>query len=281
MATISLELAPGAPDSPEARAAFERMPELLESGQILRRGRNVVAILESGAADLPARVVVKRFDRASGTRALRERLRGPRGRRAFEICCALAKAGVPTPRPLALIEAGGALHLVTEAVEGSRALRDVLDGLLGSPERRRPYLAAAGRAARAMHDAGWLHNDLTLGNFLMVGDERDPKALLIDLNRSRLVGSPSLRSRARDLARLRACECAPLRERPRAATCGFPEGCQRRWLWEAYAGEEARAGEAVFLSEVRRAKVLNWMELWLKGRWDAEIAYRTRKPAGK
>jgi hypothetical protein len=129
-----------------------------------------------------------------------------------------------------------------------------------------------------MHAAGWHHHDLTHGNFPVCVSAEAPRVLLIDLNRSRRTGAPSMRARARDLARLRACECAPLRERPRGATCGFPEGCQRRWVWQAYAGEGFAATEGIWLSEVRRAKLLNWFELWLKRRWAAEIAYRTRQP---
>lgn len=277
-ATPRIELAPGVSSTPALEAALRALPARLESGEVLRRGRNLVSLLELGVAGLAARVVVKRFDPPSGTRAVRERLCGSRGRKAFEIACALAAAGVPTPAPIALLEADGRLFLVTAAVEASRPLREVVDGLLGAPERRRPYLESSARAARALHDAGWLHHDLTLGNFLVCGPESAPRVLLIDLNRARQVGAPSMRARARDLARLRACECGPLRERPRGATCGFPEGCQRRWVWQAYAGGEFPATEAVWLSEVRRAKVLNWLELWLKRRWPAEVAYRTRKP---
>ncbi len=87
------------------------------------------------------------------------------------------RAGVPTLEPLGAVarRAAGPLplyrfDLVTRLVAGARDLGALLeDGLAASPpRRRRAVLEAAGRAVRALHDAGIAHADLNVKNLLIV-----------------------------------------------------------------------------------------------------------------
>ncbi|MCE9636276.1 MAG: lipopolysaccharide kinase InaA family protein [Planctomycetes bacterium] len=84
---------------------------------------------------------------------------------------AAAAAGVPVCEALGFVSrsAGGIFRrgwLVLRELPGARDLLAVLSAPLAAA-RRRAILAAAGRAVRALHDAGFDHPDLHLKNLLL------------------------------------------------------------------------------------------------------------------
>lgn len=94
------------------------------------------------------------------------------GRFAAELAAHVdaARAGVPVCEALGYVArpAGGVFRcgwLVLRELPGSMDLLEMLRGTL-TPAERRALLAAAGRAIRTLHDAGFDHPDLHLKNLL-------------------------------------------------------------------------------------------------------------------
>jgi len=106
--------------------------------------------------------VVKRFE----GRSLWKRLVGGlRARREFALQTALAGAGAPVARPLAVGRREGAWEFSVEYIEGALTLADLLAG--GTPPCAREELAQAlGRALAALQEAGCDHGDLHAGNIV-------------------------------------------------------------------------------------------------------------------
>jgi hypothetical protein len=96
-----------------------------------------------------------------------------------------AAAGVPVCEALGFVSrAAGPFRrgwLLLREIPGARDLLDLLCSAL-APGRRRDLLRAAGRAIRALHDAGFDHPDLHFKNLLV---EPDGTVRVLDLDRSR------------------------------------------------------------------------------------------------
>jgi tRNA A-37 threonylcarbamoyl transferase component Bud32 len=108
---------------------------------------------------------------------------------------------------------------------------------------RRTALAAAGKAIRALHDAGCVHGDLHLGNILWDGST----AKLLDLGGSVLQGRIDEDDRWKDLLRLLR---SALKWRERL-NCVSGDALR---LLEGYAGGESR-----WRGEIRRrVRKLSW-----------------------
>lgn len=111
-----------------------------------------------------APVVVKRFHHPNPFLALFD---GARARREFAALEALARAGLPVPRALALRRTAAGFELELAAIEDARSLRVLLD------ERREPpggWARLAARLGKILADlqaAGWEHGDLHPGNVLV------------------------------------------------------------------------------------------------------------------
>ncbi len=163
--------------------------------------------------DVPA--VAKRFKVKSAGRAAKNAVRPSPARRSWVLGHNLLDRGLPTPRPLLLLERHrfGLPHtgtVVFERVADSLELPGALAAVADRPDRRRVVRAwaeALGRLLRAMHDAEVAHRDLKAANVLMQGAAVDPAAavpVLIDLV-GVTVGRPVPDAvRVRDLARLAA-----------------------------------------------------------------------------
>jgi serine/threonine protein kinase len=121
----------------------------------------------------------------------------------------LREAGVATPRPLiAWDRKGGGTafesYYLTEEIPDAVTLREVLKSP-GLFETGRPtLLTELARLVRGMHDAGILHRDLTIGNFLVAPKPVEgSRIFLIDLSRAVHLGRVPLPLRFMDLARMK------------------------------------------------------------------------------
>ncbi len=125
----------------------------------------------------------------------------------------LERAGIATPEIVAARARGSALtgyelDLVTKRVEGAIDLGIVLAlARRGEvrPERVGLLAAALGLLVRKLHACGFLHADLTPNNVLVnksALEDADPKLVLLDLDRARIVASPSDTERRDNLRRL-------------------------------------------------------------------------------
>ena len=101
----------------------------------------------------------------------------------------LSAAGIPVPRPVAWsrVPEGGAV-LATAEIPGATPLKEAY---------RRDLLPAVASLIRRMHEAGYLHRDLHLGNLLVSGDA----VWVIDVHRGR-IGPVGARDEERALGQL-------------------------------------------------------------------------------
>jgi tRNA A-37 threonylcarbamoyl transferase component Bud32 len=159
-------------------------------------------------------VVVKQFRHRSLGSRLKRRLQGSKAEKSWRAATALQAAGIATPEPVMRIEsarADGPAFYVCRHLAGVVEARYLFRAANANAEAERfpevdfpAFVAALGRAARRLHDAGCWHRDLTGGNILVrFGAGGRPEDLyLVDLNRARIGWQPSVSERLRDLSRL-------------------------------------------------------------------------------
>jgi hypothetical protein len=163
-----------------------------------------------------------------------------------------AAAGVPVCEALGFVStpAGGVFRrgwLLLRELPGSRDLLDVLGS--AAPRRRRRVLEDAGRAIRALHDAGFDHPDLHLRNLLLAADGT---VRVLDLDRVRRRASLARERRIAGLFRFD-------RYGAKQAAAGAPVSrVDRLRVLRAYAGadwpprDEVRALAARLRREIAR-----------------------------
>lgn len=196
------------------RRAVERVVEPANAARTLHWGRNYLYLvhLDGPAGPLPA--VVKQFRNDGRAKRLRRRLGGSKAERSWRVARAMARAGIDTPEPLLLVESerpDGPSYYVSRQVEGAEEARYLLRAVnAGRAAETYPrvdvdaFLAALGRAARRLHDAGFWHRDFSSGNVLVSWDGGGGPArlALVDLNRTRAGRRPTTNERLRDLSRM-------------------------------------------------------------------------------
>lgn len=174
-------------------------------------GRNYLYRSRFETRNGPVEVVVKQFNnRGVKARTLR-RLRGSKAERSWRSALAFRNAGLATAAPICLIEsrrADGPSFFVTRHLGKTVEARYLFRAVDAGREREDfpwidypAFLADLGRALARMHEAGFFHRDLSIGNVLICRD--DPGRLyVIDLNRCRERRRMGAVSRTRDLCRL-------------------------------------------------------------------------------
>jgi hypothetical protein len=201
--------------TPELQAQLARLPALLAApaARLITAGRNRNIVIELALGERTHAVMVKAFGAQAWLRDLRDRRRGSKAARTFRAATHLAAHGAGTPPPIAYLERWEGTRLresyyLAAYQDGAETFRDALLRLFDA----RPPLAAhfvallacVAAGIRAMHDAGFLHNDLGNQNVLLrpEGAARWSGFMVVDLNRGRMRTALSLRQRGRDLSRL-------------------------------------------------------------------------------
>lgn len=197
------------------------------------------AVLVRGGERIP--VVVKR---------IRRDFRQPDGRtraeRAEQIARHLLARGIDTPEPLAIEVTPEESVLVVRKLDGAVQIREFFLRR-DEPSRDAPAVAAAfeevvaalGRLARRLHDAGVFFRDFSDGNVLVTPG---PRLWLVDLDRARVRSGPlGTFDRLRDLSR-------PGLNRPE----------DRRLLLEAYYAPAPVPPVVAGLLSVFRARLVGW-----------------------
>ncbi len=218
-------------DDPEA--LVRRAPSEL-------RGRGGLARLELGDAS----VIVRPLRRGGllGLFVRRCSFDPRRARAELEVSAAAAARGAAVLEVVAAVTRPAALGyrhgLATLEVAGAQDLMTLLRGG-PSPRQRARALRAAGRAIRALHEAGVDHVDLNLKNVLL---RPDGQALVIDLDLCRLTDGPlpqpareaNLLRLLRSWVKLSVAEPAAVRPRDplqlARAYAGRDREALRRWV---------------------------------------------------
>ena len=197
-------------------AAVERLVDPGRGGDTLHWGRNYLYASELETPAGPLAVVVKQF-RNQGLRSrLSRHLKGSKATRAWRAAQATVDAGVPTPAPVLLIESEaseGPSFFVSEKIPEFIEARYYFRALQEGRHRQafpkieaEILIGSIGQTLRRLHDAGIWHRDVSVGNLLIVPEDRAsdlPTVYLIDLNRARLDRPLTVGRRTRDLCRLR------------------------------------------------------------------------------
>jgi tRNA A-37 threonylcarbamoyl transferase component Bud32 len=159
-------------------------------------------------------VVVKQFRHRTLRDRLKRRLQGSKAEKSWRVAAALLAAGLSTPEPVLWIESAdeaGPAFYACRYLPGLTEARYLFRAANAREEAERfpdvdfpAFVAALGRTARRLHDAGFWHRDLSGGNLLLrFGADRLPAEIhLVDLNRTRMGRPPSVSERLRDLSRL-------------------------------------------------------------------------------
>lgn len=212
--------------------------------ETLHWGRNYLYRAALKAPGEAVDVAVKQFRYPGGLSGFLQRFKGTKAERSWRAALAFRRAGLPTPRPLLLVETSGKgpSFFVTKHLAGVIESREVFRAVEeGRREEAFPgldyegVLAELGRLLRRMHDAGIWHRDLSIGNVLLHGVHGVPDLSIIDLNRARTGKVPSVSERTRDLCRLRIFE----EEHQRIFLDAYwgdgesPSGF-KRWLYRRY-----------------------------------------------
>ena len=212
------------------------------------KGRGGVGRLELGGCDL----VVRPYRRGGALAGiLSDRYLSPtRARAELDLLRTLRQKGVPVVAPVAAIGRQRGLfwrlRLCTERLPGARTLPQFMADF---PGHRRRAVEAVAVAVRLAFDAGLRHPDLHVDNVLCFLGQGTVQAVLVDLDRARLVGSLSDHARDDMLARMQRyilkhrqrLPATPTRAETMRFLCGLGLArASRHQLWRAQARRLAR-----------------------------------------
>jgi heptosyltransferase I len=181
----SAEGLPGTPVQENPRRRFLRLslPRFESDGSIGATGR-------------------KAFVKVFPVRSIAQRLRFWLGCSQAEVefgrLIRLHARGAPVPAPVALGRGPGCEAVVLEDLGETPTVRDRLGGGLDAAARRL-LLDKVAMSVADLHAAGFVHEDLHIGNILEL---TDGSVRILDLQRGTLTGSPAVEGRAVTLAHL-------------------------------------------------------------------------------
>lgn len=173
----------------------------------------------------------------------------------LRVTSALRAAGAPVPTPVLALGWRNP-DLLWRAAVGTVVEEDTVDArafLEAAPDAQAVAEAAnvAGLGVRRFHDAGGRHADLHLGNLLLRSGPAEPRAVVIDLDKARIVDRVTAARRMREIMRL----YRSVVKRHLLSPLG-PQGARR--FFEAYVGSDRdlrRALLAHLPHELRRLRL--------------------------
>ncbi|HOQ05880.1 MAG TPA: lipopolysaccharide kinase InaA family protein [Anaerohalosphaeraceae bacterium] len=161
-----------------ARQFIRQIDQLMEAGQILKRGNTCfVSRVQYGSLD----IAVKRYNYKSFWHSLRHTLKGSRARKCWLAAHQLLHCGIPTPRPLAFIiqRQFGLLrqsYLLSEFLPGSN-LDEFLKSSSASEEKEKIIIQTK-KLLSSLAENGLVHHDLKPSNIRLI----NAQPVLIDLD---------------------------------------------------------------------------------------------------
>ncbi len=202
--------------SPDLIDWLERIPALIhaDGAEVLCAGRNLNVKMEAPCGGKSITVVVKAFGKPSLVKnAIDRTFRGSKAQRTWLGAVHLDEHGVGTPEPVAFLERWVERRLIesyfiTIYQEGLSDFTAELGRLFRKDPQCYKFMALMQTVAdsvRAMHDAGFLHNDLGNQNIMLRRGEDGESwsdVQFIDLNRGAIRAALSERERGRDISRI-------------------------------------------------------------------------------
>lgn len=224
-----------------------RLVDPAAAEETIHWGRNYLYRTRLNTPEGALPVVVKQVRNQSRKDRWRRRHGGSKALRSWRMARAFEAAGIPTAQAVMLIESQaeeGPSFFLSRHLEGVVEARYLLRALNAGREAEAfpevdfdSFLEAMGAALRRMHDAGFFHRDLSIGNVLLATDRPGRTVTaddlyIIDLNRARR-RLPGLVDRTRDLCRLAIFQPAH-RRRFLAAYWEGPPGWLRTALFRLF-----------------------------------------------
>jgi len=196
----------------------EQINRLCNKGWILERAfhvyknkTNLVAAVEMNFNGKLKKVVVKNF----GWRNTISRIFSPvmrsRAKKSWDASYWLLDAGIFVPKPISVYteRVFGFIKknfLLTEYISDYYSARRILQDVTFDTELKKNVVKIIAEIISRLHSANLLHNDLTLGNFL-VGDIDKDEIYLIDLNRLVYKRRLTLKMKMYDISKMNLCRC--------------------------------------------------------------------------
>ena len=217
-----------------------------------RRAR--VSVVELADERRPRRLCVKEFYRPRPPQRLGDLFRGSRARLAWLGSSACRVRGIPTPKPLAMAEAGPRSFLITEYIDNARQLNDYTADHgrpCGKEATRRwhRFIREAADFVRLIHDHRLRHLDLSAKNILVRERGDGWEFYLLDVSDIRLWRAPSLRFKIKNLGQLDQSYVKPSRT-------------DRLRFYRHYSRGRPELGRPEFLAEIdaiSRARHEHWL----------------------
>ncbi len=224
------------------------------------------------------RVIYKRFHASKWTDPWFNLVRGTPAQRSWVSAFRLLDCGIPTARPLAVIERRrfgipGDCYLITEKIQRAVELRDYVDRLAELPGAERHVAVRRladqlGRLLRALHDRQLSHRDLKAANILVSPRGKNPGISdeVVQLTLIDLVGLERWRRlphsrRVQNLGRLHASfHCHPKLSRTdklRFLRAYLRWGLFGKKDWKAWWRQIARATRSKIARNRRRGRPLS------------------------
>ena len=190
-----------APEYAHLTSFLQQLPDRFAEGELVYEGRNVVRRFVVEGQTL----MVKRFKKVNAIQQIIYTFFRPtKAARAFRFAKIFRERGINTPREIAYMEQKekGLFSigwLVTEEVEGRETHLD-----LREVKNYDPALAiAVAKQIVKMHQAGILHGDLNLSNFLNTKKADGYHFQMIDINRSKILdGEPTREQCLKNMVRI-------------------------------------------------------------------------------
>jgi len=181
------------------------------AAEIYKGKINLVARLTLPLDKKEQTVLVKNFGWRNWLSRLLSPFMNSRAHLDWEASHALLEIGVTVPVPLGVYtqRCGGFVcrnFTLTEYVPQAVKARTLLRDDQVAWQTKQGIVRQMAQMVTALHAHGWLHNDLTRGNFL-VSRADDGSLYLIDLNRAKQRQRLSTGQRMRDVARINLCRC--------------------------------------------------------------------------
>jgi len=170
---------------------------------------NIVAELKLKVNGEDKHVVVKYFGWRNTVSFILSPFMRSRAQKTFDHSLLLLANGIRVPAPIAVYTFRrfgfiGENFIVMEKIMDYRLAREVIRDDNESLERKKTIVREIGRIIRKIHEINYVHNDLTLGNFLV---DADHNVYLIDLNRMKKKFFLSWQRKMYELAKLNLCSC--------------------------------------------------------------------------
>lgn len=140
--------------------------------------------------------------------------------RSWRLSISLASKGLPTPRPIALLETRKywilkRSYFISEFLPDAQPLTDYINDPLLDPVQRDQVLSSLIYLVKTLHQEGFFHADLKGGNILVEKGDDGPKIYFIDLEASRIQNRLNPAKKIKDLSRLNRALIGSVQENDR------------------------------------------------------------------